>query len=166
MSKYVRVSALVMAVVLTIAMSATAAAAADPARPFRGTITGSDTMGPPACPGASWQYSHSGTGQLAHLGLVTAEITHCTWFDPDSMTGTFGPGTITFTDATGDQLVVADWGTFTVVPAAQASFVDLHWEVIDGTGRFEGASGSGGGAPVSDLVAGTTTATYWGSLSY
>ena len=166
MSRHIRFSALVAVVLLTVAMSATSAAAANHARPFLGITIGQDSAGAPLCPGASLQYLSSGTGQVAHLGRVTFEVSHCTWFDPVSMSGTFGPGTITFTAANGDRLILADSGKFAFNADASLSIIDLHWSAIGGTGRFESAGGAGGGAGFSDLIGGTTTMAFWGSISY
>jgi len=167
MFKLLGVAALVAAVTLAGAAPATAA---DADRPFRGVTAGVDAFGPPSCPGASWQYHHLGVGQMTHLGRVTVEVSHCTWLDPLGGPATFGPGTITLTAADGDTLILADWGTATLVitPDGPMSVVDLEWEVIGGTGRFANATGSGGGAPISLLHGdtGTTTAVYWGSIGY
>ena len=152
--------------VLVLATSATAAAT--DMRPFRGVTYGTDSYGPPSCAGASWQYHHEGFGEVAHLGRVTVVVDHCTYFDPVAGFATFGPGTITLVAANGDTLILSDWGTATLVmtPEGPTSVVDLFWEVAGGTGRFSDAAGSGGGSPISDIVAGTTTALYWGTISY
>lgn len=167
MSKLLRGVALVGALLL---VGATPAWASAPVRPFSGITYGVDSYGDPSeCPqDQPIPYVNTGSGQVTHLGAVKVEIFHCTFFDPVSGSGRFGPGTITLTAANGDTLTLADWGTFRFVqtPDALLSYIDLEWEVIGGTGRFEGATGSGGGAPVGDVMAGTTTVTFRGSISY
>jgi hypothetical protein len=165
MVKPLRAAALLVALLLPLA--ATTAAAADPVRPFAGTTTGADSYGPPTCPGATWQYSTAGPGHFTHLGLVSIEVTHCTWLDSPA-SGHFGPGTATLTAANGDTLVLSQSGTFdvTVTPDGLVSDVDLDWYVIGGTGRFEDASGEGSATVVTMIATDTTMATYTGEIAY
>lgn len=157
-----------LAAIALLTAAAAPASAADPARPFRGVTSGVDSYGAPACAGANWQYHHVGTGEVAHLGRVKVEVSHCTFFDLATGRGTFGPGTLTLTAADGDTLVMSEWGTAQLVmtDSGPTSVVQLHWTVIDGTGRFAHATGSGGAAPISDLAANTTTTVYWGEIAY
>ena len=165
MVKPLRAAALLVALLLPL--SAATAAAADPVRPFGGTTTSIDSYGPPTCPGAAWQYFSAGSGHFAHLGLVTMEVTHCTWLDSPA-TGHFGPGTATLTPADGDTLVLSQSGTFeaTVTPDGLVSHVNLDWHVIGGSGRFEGASGEGSAAVVGMIAIDTSMATYTGEIAY
>lgn len=156
---------------LLLAVLAGPAAAADPARPFKGGGTGADSMSDPTgCPANSaWRYTSVGSGTFTHLGNATFVVTHCSWFTGPT-SGGFGPGTITFTAANGDRLVVQDWGTFELTMGPDGpvtSDVTLYWEVMPGgTGRFAHASGQGGAHPFSVLASGMTSATFWGELSY
>lgn len=105
---------------------------------------------------------------LRHLGLTTFVVTHCSETTGPT-TGVFGHGTNTLTAANGDTLVLSHWGTFqlTMGPTGPVSSdVDLPWTVVGGTGRFEGATGSGDGAGYSILASGQTTMTLWGEISY
>jgi len=175
MTRLLRVTAL-FAALMVLTASTALATHGQPLHesPIGGASAGVDTYGDPStCPaGAVWRYFHSGTGELSHLGAVTVEVTHCTWLD-SATTGHAGPGTITFTAANGDSLMLAHQASFEVVtPTAGRllSLIDLEWEVVEGTGRFEGATGTGGGSGVSDidLVTGasTTTVSYWGTIAY
>jgi hypothetical protein len=167
MGKLFRVMALVGVLAL---VGATPALGAGAIRPISGVGHGIDSMGDPAVctPAQPIHYVNTGVGRVLHLGVVTYEVNHCTSFDPASGTGAFGPGTLTIEAANGDTLVLAERGTFRFVPTGDTvlSYIDLVWEVVDGTGRFEGATGSGAGAPVGDVLAGTLTLTFWGSISY
>jgi hypothetical protein len=118
------------------------------------------------------RYFQSGTGVLSHLGAVTVEVTHCTWLDSAS-TGHAGPGTITVTAANGDTLVLAHQVTFEFgmpSPGRILNLIDLEWEVVGGTGRFDGAIGTGAGSGISDIDAATgastTTVSLWGTIAY
>jgi len=142
--------------------------------PIAGVLTGADSYGDPStCPaGAVWRYLQSGTGELSHLGAVTVATTHCTWLDSAS-TGHAGPGTITLTAANGDTLVLAHQVTFEFgmpTPGHILSLIDLDWVVVGGAGRYEGATGTGGGSGVSDIDvvtgASATAVTLWGTIAY
>lgn len=158
------------ALVLALAQ-AVPAAAADPARPFRGSGSGTDSMGAPTgCPDwAQWRYDSTGTMYVTHLGLASFHVSHCS-----AMTGgphgIFGAGTMTYTAANGDTLVISDWGTFDLTlgsgGAPERSEIDLEYEIVGGTGRFADAEGSGHGAGYSVLAKGLTTMTLWGEISY
>ena len=83
--------------------------------------------------------------------------------------GMFSGGTITLTAANGDQLYMSEEGTFELVmgPAGPVtSLIELTWEITGGTGRFTDAEGEGTSSPVGDLVAGTTSAKWTGTISY
>ncbi len=169
MTRLVRIAALSAAMLVAVAPTCVAGGQPDRELPFRAVSVGSstDSYGPPACPGATWQFFSKGTSVAIHLGLVTNEITHCTWIDSPT-TGHFGPGTATFTAPNGDTLTLSQWGTFTTVMTADSftSFVDAEWVVSGGTGRFEGASGSGKATVVGDINANSSTSTYWGTITY
>lgn len=135
--------------------------------PIFGSIVGADSFAAPTdCPeGAIWRYFSNGTGHLSHLGLVAIDVTHCSFLNPDG-TGTFGPGTETYTAANGDTLILTHQGTFYVTPDPPLSHITLTWEVTGGTGRFANATGSGEGSGISDIVGGTTSMSLWGSIAY
>jgi hypothetical protein len=145
-------------------------AAADPVRPFGGHDRVVDTfIAPTTCPeGALWRYAATGTGVFLHLGKSAVEVTHCTFVDFASGTGTFGPGTITMTAANGDELHLVHSGTFSLVmtPEGLTSAFDMTWVVVGGTGRFAGAAGSGTTHGWSLLSTGITAATYAGEIAY
>ncbi len=159
-------TALVAAVCLAVA----APAAADSARPFGGHDRVADTfLAPTTCPqGALWRYAATGTGWFLHLGLSSVSVTHCTFFDMASGTGTFGPGTITITAADGDELRLVHRGTFSLVmtPDGLTSAFDMTWVVAGGTGRFARATGSGTTQGSSLLSTGVTMASYQGEIAY
>lgn len=137
--------------------------------PFNGSATTSDGYADPTgcSEDAAWRYLGDGTGTFAHLGRVRFEIQHCTVLTGPT-TGYFGDGTITITAANGDQLLLAQTGTFELVQdeAGLWSYVDLEWQVIGGTGRFAGATGYGTSQPVGNLAANTTTADFDGWIAY
>lgn len=48
----------------------------------------------------------------------------------------------------------------------ETSTIDLEWTITGGTGRFLGATGSGTGHGVADLINGITPITYDGTITY
>jgi hypothetical protein len=158
-----------MAAVLCIAFAAPVTAA-DPVRPFGGHDRAVDTFTPPTtCPaGALWRYTGTGTGLFLHLGTASVSVTHCTFVDFASGTGTFGPGTIALTAANGDELHLVHQGTFSLVmtPDGLTSVFDMTWVAVGGTGRFAGATGAGTTHGSSLLSTGTTSASYEGEIAY
>jgi len=172
MKSALRITAIVAVLTLMSALPTLATRGnPDQAVPIAGWTAGTDSFAAPdegCLPGDLWRYEHVGTGQVAHLGTVQVFVTHCTRLT-GMTTGEAGPGTMTMTAANGDQLFFTHFGTFevTVGPAGPVeSIVSLEWEIVGGTGRFAGATGSGDGAGVSDLAMMTTAMSYWGSITY
>jgi hypothetical protein len=167
MRKMFRATALVAVLCLAVAAPASAA---DPARPFAGRDRVADTLLlPSGCPAnAAWRYSATGSGQFLHLGATSVVVTHCTFVDMATGTGSFGPGTITLTAANGDELHLVDRGTFRIVMGQDgpSSVFEMTWVVDGGTGRFAGATGSGTTHGSSLLSTGITTASYQGEIAY
>jgi hypothetical protein len=86
-----------------------------------------------------------GNGQATHMGRT--EIAGPSHVQLDATDPTLGTqtGTSTLTAANGDAIVIAFAGTvhFLAPPPTGAVSFEGTWELIDGTGRFEGANGSG-----------------------
>ena len=171
MSRFLRAAAMLAALVMLAALPTTQALAThgqpDQGVPFHYSFISTDSYGPPTCDGAAWQFFSSGTADVSHLGSSTIEVSHCTWLDLPT-TGHFASGVQEFTAANGDTLFLAYEGTFETVvsPDGFFSYIDLEWEVSGGSGRFEGATGSGHADVVSDIVAGTSSGTYAGTIAY
>jgi hypothetical protein len=91
------------------------------------------------CTGYDWHFSASGIGNLSHLGKVEFDLAHCTT-SVSPLLAEWNGGSITFTVANGDTLVVAESGDSDLQfvgegPPIGFTYVGV-WEVIDGTGRF------------------------------
>ena len=106
--------------------------------------------------------------KITSLGLTSVAVTHCTFVDMATGTGSFGPGTITLTAANGDRVDLVQQGTFQIeaTPDGLASAFEMTWVVVGGTGRFAGATGSGTTHGSSLLSTGITTASYRGEIAY
>jgi hypothetical protein len=81
---------------------------------------------------------------MTHLGRVTGEHSQC--IDPTGQVQNplaYSDGRVTFTSASGDQLFATFEGT--LIPTDVPGFFAAAnpFEIVGGTGRFEGASGGG-----------------------
>ena len=166
--------ALFMAGVLVLTLGVAAPAQAGKAHPvpIKGTVSGEhwiDLAAPDCDEGALWRFGSSGTGNMSHLGKVDYVLTQCSF--PDG----FRDGTITFAAANRDTLVIAQEGTFEVVGNLEGFTGEGTWTVVDGTGRFAQATGSGsldfigdipGGGTVLGLPDGINEWSFAGEVSY
>lgn len=129
--------------------------------PIKGTVTGLhgiDESAPGCDQGALWRFESSGTGTMSHLGRVDYELTQCTFFDRSTGGFVFRDGTITFTAANNDVLVIAQVGTSEGIVSGEdlIGFTgEGTWGVTQGgTGRFASATGSGTMDIVGDIPGG------------
>lgn len=159
----------------------------DRAVPFSGSVLALDSgqifptpEEPLDCPeGAEWQFFSRGTGQVSHLGRSDLDLIQCSRYVEPPFVGQ-SEGTTTFTAANGDVLVLAHELTFdvhyTVFPVPDGFDGAGTWTVLDGTGRFDGATGSGtmtvlgdvptDDTPMFDLPPGGTFWTFTGAIAY
>ena len=87
--------------------------------------------------------------------------------DPLNPTGgSYGDGSVTITAANGDKLVVDHSGTFEFEDGF--SYVAQVWTIngTESTGRFYGATGSGTGDLIGNLMDSTISATWSGMIAY
>lgn len=120
-----------------LALALAAPAVADPGtRPFSGRAAGDLQFVPAAsCPqfGTSTEVDRI-PGKARHLGRMLLSSEHCAGFG--HLTG----GTMTMVAANGDRVFIEYSVDAPTVPSA-AFTVDVDGTIVDGTGRFEGASG-------------------------
>ncbi|HEX6887903.1 MAG TPA: hypothetical protein VF143_07340 [Candidatus Nanopelagicales bacterium] len=123
---------------LLVGVSAPAGAHSEVTRPFAGTASGPVLFLPEGlpCPAPPFLTTTvpSIPGTALHLGRITLFSQHCAALGP------FGPGTMTLVAANGDKLVFRYTGEGPLIPTP-AFRVTSEATVIDGTGRFEDASG-------------------------
>lgn len=141
-------SALALAAALLLSIALAVPASADPgARPFKGSASGEVVYTPVSaavCPegGGNWGMLatvSSATGTASHLGRTAMSASHCT---PSGET--FGPGTMTMTSASGDEVFI-DYTGSAPFPGPGTTVIKVHidFTVVGGTGRFKGATGGG-----------------------
>ena len=149
---------------------ASLADAAPPSRPFKATlemtVTGQGRG--PSCPESSpgvhgGAQALSGTGHATHLGAVEARSSHCV--DPvQQVNFYFFVGKLALTAANGD-LVNADYSGFLTLVSPGVYSFEGNYFIKDGTGRFQGASGTGALFGTGDF-ANVLTLTAEGRISY
>lgn len=154
--------------------------------PIKGSVLALDNgqvFGTPeqlGCPDwAEWRFNSSGTGRMSHLGRAELFLTHCSRYLVAPVLGE-GIGTTTFTAANGDTFVLGHTVTFEVyfneIPAPDGFAGSGSWSVVDGSGRFANATGSGrmtvlgdvptDDTPMFDLPPGGTLWTFTGEVAY
>ncbi len=127
--------------------------------PFRGTLDGVVTRGIPGPSGAPVLVV--GTGHAAHLGRFTFSFPHLVNTTTRTATGTY-----TFTAANGDTLTADVTGQATPVGTNGVLLhIVEHATITGGTGRFADATGSFTIERDYDTVAGTTTGSFYGTIS-
>jgi hypothetical protein len=126
------------AVVALAVVGLSSSAGADPdARPFGGTVTGGVDFAPaPECP-IGLKTVSDGVGTFSHMGLTVMHSEHCTPM------GDYVPlGHMTLTAANGD-MVVIEYNSFAPFPTPGTEVIHAEGDfvIVDGTGRFAGATG-------------------------
>jgi hypothetical protein len=131
-----------------VSIGLVSAAGADSSmRPFKGSLVGEVTFNEVSlttCPatdvffgGLSTDSEASGT--VSHLGRTTMSSSHCT-----PAGETIEGGEMTLVAANGDQVSI-HYSGYAPFPGEGTEFIDaeLDFEIVGGTGRFEGATGGG-----------------------
>ena len=155
MNRFGRLAALLTVLVVAMAFAVPASGTKEKTHevPFKGTVAGAhgrflpgEDGYPSECEGYDWYFFSSGTGHMSHLGKVDFGLAHCT----SGVTGTLSQwqdGIITFTASNRDTLIVKETGEGELEfdgPGPPIGFTYLgEWVVDRGTGRFDGATGSG-----------------------
>lgn len=130
---------------LLLASAGAAHAAAN--RPFKASVSVEEHLGrigrcpgdQPGVPGLGGTLS--GTGHATHLGATTIGAEHCMQVRQDQ-TVYISDGHMVLTAANGDTVLADYAGFFTPVSAGVYAF-EGNYFITDGTGRFQGAGGSG-----------------------
>src|SRR5215210_817324 len=104
----------------------------------------------------------SASGRATHLGLFTEAGQVNFVPDPNDPTRVLATGTATFTAANGDELEVLIDGSLDLTTGIATGVFTFD----GGTGRFEGASGTGNFVILQNLVTGAFEVTAVGTVNY
>jgi hypothetical protein len=129
--------------------------------PFKGTLDGDYTVVVNPGPPPIGTFEGSGAGKATHLGNFTYEFPHEVNFGE---LPPLGMGTYTFTAANGDT-IVADFVGFSTPVEPGVVLVEEVAVIVDGTGRFAGATGSITITRLVDQVNRTTIGSFTGTIS-
>jgi len=171
-----RLTSVAAAVILLLSGTAGMAnAGAD--RPFKGRVDGLvsfSMVGSDVCPALGLQTESNATGTMRHMGATSMYAEHCT------PTGAaISDGDMTLTAANGDKVYLAYDGIQLDLPdfmggtlaVGELIPIEGDFEVVGGTGRFDGATG--GGTWVANVVyegladpAWAGTWSYAGTINY
>jgi len=89
---------------------------------------------------------------MSHLGKIHYSLEQASSFGPGGVINS--TGTITLTAANSDELVIAQEATSQIVGAGEGFTLEGTWSVVDGSGRFADAAGSGSMDGVGDIPGG------------
>jgi hypothetical protein len=136
------VLALVGSALLILAIAAPASADRG-SRPFKGMVAGEvafNLVPESGCPNYGGLRSESSAvGTSTHLGRTVMTAQHCTPLGDD-----FGPGTMTLTSASGDEVWITYHGSAPFPgPGVTVYQGSIEFKVVGGTGRFMNAVGGG-----------------------
>jgi hypothetical protein len=121
-------------------------------RPF--SLTGAGTLTPGGVVSAS--------GRATHLGVFTEAGQVNFVPDPNDPNRVLATGSATFTAANGDDLEVLIDGSLDLTTGEAAGV----YRFVGGTGRFDGASGTGNFVIAQNLVTGAFELTAVGTINY
>jgi hypothetical protein len=177
----VKILRIIMVVLLLFVVGSPAASAGygpmDKPVPIKGSVIGSDTFSPfdPGCrfdfAPEGWfpyRFTTKGTGNVSHLGKVDFVLDNCSALNTATFTeGIIGYGTITFTAANGDVLVIEHEGATKETGPGEFT-ANYMWQILgdEGTGRFEGATGNGTSIGLTSVPDGTSKITLRGMIGY
>jgi hypothetical protein len=133
-----------------LAESSTAAESPKVARPFLALLNGfAAPTAAPRCDALALALSASGFA--TQMGAITVAGTHCTEPTLTQQAVPFWSGLATFTASDGSSIEVSYRGHQDAPAAGKARF-GVVAQVVSGTGRFDGATGSFAGAGVIDFA--------------
>ncbi|NNC92563.1 MAG: hypothetical protein HKN80_08730 [Acidimicrobiia bacterium] len=128
---------------------------------IEGTVMGQhgppDFSAPDCPPGSEWRFPSAGSGHLSPFGTVDYSLTQCTRSGTEPASA-LSDGTITFTFAKGDTLIIAQKMSSQLVGPPdgppEGFTMEATWTVVEGTGRFLDATGSGALDGAGDIPGG------------
>ena len=159
MTRHFSIARLTLALLAVLALAGPAAAKGQEKQvPFKGRLDGVATVAPLTPPFVA--VNIEGSGNATQLGRFEVSIPHVT----NRSNGT-AVGTYEFTAANGDTLTADFTSQVTPTDVPGVVNVAVTATITGGTGRFAGATGSFVGDRVVDMVHGTVTESFDGTIS-
>jgi len=159
MTRHYPIARLTLALLAVLPLAATAAAERQGKQvPFRGQLEGVATVSPLPPPFVAVDIE--GSGHATQLGHFEVSIPHVT----NRSNGT-AVGSYEFTAANGDTLTADFTSRVTPTDLPGVVSVAVTASITGGTGRFADATGSFVGERVVDMVHGTVTESFDGTIS-
>ena len=159
MTRHYPIARLTLALLAVLPLAATAAAERQGKQvPFRGQLEGVATVSPLTPPFVAVDIE--GSGHATQLGHFEVSIPHVT----NRSNGT-AVGSYEFTAANGDTLTADFTSRVTPTDVPGVVSVAVTASITGGTGRFADATGSFVGERVVDMVHGTVTESFDGTIS-
>jgi len=159
MTRHYPIARLTLALLAVLPLAATAAAERQGKQvPFRGQLEGVATVSPLTPPFVAVDIE--GSGHATQLGHFEVSIPHVT----NRSNGT-AVGSYEFTAANGDTLTADFTSRVTPTDLPGVVSVAVTASITGGTGRFADATGSFVGERVVDMVHGTVTESFDGTIS-
>jgi hypothetical protein len=127
--------------------------------PFKGSFEGDVTVTPLAPPFV--MVDVEAAGNATQLGLFALDIPHVV-----NRANRTAKGSYKFTAANGDTLTADFTGTATPTATPGVLYIEETATITSGTGRFAGATGSFTCERLFDTIAGTTTGSFEGTITF
>jgi hypothetical protein len=151
---------LIAGLLLSLAMPAVAATA----RPFKGSFQGVAGLAVPRC-GSDVTLGFSAVGAVTHLGRIEGQASNCSSPSFPVAEVDVRDGIVLFAAADGSTITAAYSGV-QQTPVAGVAAYSLTMTLVEGTGRFEGASGSWTTRGLLDFNTFTITGAFDGWIAY
>lgn len=159
MFRFVSLRRIAFALAALAVLSLAGPAAAGEEVPFKGSLEGDVTeMFDPAT--GLVDVDIDAAGAATQLGRFTLDIPHVV--NPATHTAV---GTYQFTAANGDTLTATFTGLATPTATPGVLYIEETATITGGTGRFAGATGGFISERLFDMIAGTTTGSFNGTIS-
>ena len=156
MKRYSLAASLALAVLVVLGLAGPASAGEQ--LPFKGSFEGDVTVTPLAPPFVMADVEATGNATL--LGLFTLDIPHVV-----NRAKRTADGTYEFTAANGDKVYATFTGTAAPTAIPGVLYIEEAATITGGTGRFAGATGSFTSERWYDMIEGTTTGSFEGTIS-
>jgi hypothetical protein len=156
---------ILIASLAALLLTATPAAAASIATPFKSDATLQASLAPTSVPNV-FTGMLTGAGHASHLGRVTLSLTETLDFASSPGIIVVRDGRMVMVAANGDELHWTYEGTGSLPDAEGNTVINGSFVITGGTGRFTDATGTGTIQGSVDTFTGVVSVTYLGTITY